>query len=241
MRLATGKAVESVDAASFRAVAAGYRLLSLDIGTGDGALPYRLAAEYTEVLCVGLDPNAGGMADHARRAGRKTALGTPARGGRANCVYVVGSIEEPPEALAGLADVISVHFPWAALLEIVLGLHDGGDAVLARALDQFAAPDCVVEFLVNEVTDLPAIPTVTPESLRDRLGSALDVARFTVAATGWLDPATRVRSRWGGRLIRGSGRRVVRLRASRGSPSPSQWGLLDATSSEGSAPVGPRS
>ena len=230
MRVVTGKAAEATAASAFRALAAGYGALLLDVGTGDGAFPYRLAGEHADVLCVGMDPNAGGMAEHARRAGRTSAGGKPARGGRPNCVYVAASIEQPPDALAGLAQAITVNFPWAALLEIVLGLREDGVGTLGGALDALAAPDCAVQFLVNEVTDLPGIPVVDPAMLRERLAPALVAAHFTLGDTGWLQPGARVRSRWGGRLTRGSGRRVVRLRAARGSPPDVVAALLESVS-----------
>ena len=235
MRLVTGKAVETVDAGTFRARASEYRGLLLDVGTGDGALPYRLAGELPTVLCVGLDPNAAGMAEHARRASRMSPAGKPARGGRPNCAYVVASIEEPPEAMSGLADAITINFPWAALLEIVLGLREDSGATLTGALDRLAAPNCALQLLVNEVTDLPAIPAVDPALLRERLDSALAAAQFRISACEWLEPATRVRSRWGGRLIQGSDRRVVRLRASRGTTSETVAGLLDAVAPSASS------
>ncbi len=228
MRVLTGKAAEVTEAAAFRARAAGYGALLLDVGTGDGAFPYRLAGEHADVLCVGMDPNAGGMAENARRAGRTSGGGKPARGGRPNCVYVSASIEQPPDALAGLAQAITINCPWAALLEIVLGLREDGVATLAGALDRLAAPDCAVQFLVNEVTDLPGVPVVDPALLRERLAPALAAAHFTLGDTVWLEPGARVRSRWGGRLIRGSGRRVVHLRAARGSPPDVVATLLEA-------------
>ena len=223
MRVVTGKTSGEMAAAEFQGVAAAYDTRWLDIGAGDGALPYRLAGQFPDVLCLGLDPNAEAMAGNARRARRK-----PERGGRANCLFVVGAVEAPPPELAGLAGAITINFPWARLLEIVLGARDGDAPSLAAALSALAAPDCSLQLLVNEVTDLPAIPTVDPAMLADRLTPALLAAGFEIDASEWLRTDTRVRSRWGGRLIRGSGRRVVRLRASRGAPGDHVRAILDA-------------
>ena len=220
MRVVTGKSSVEVSVAEFRARAAAYDSVWLDIGTGDGSLPYRLAGSFPDVLCAGLDPNAEGMAENAHRAGRK-----PARGGRANCVYVAGSVEEPPAPLAGVAQAMTINFPWAALLAIVLGESDGATL---RALGAFAAEDCVAQLLVNEVTDLPSVPSVTPEMLRERVGLDLAGAGFVIERCEWLESEAQVRSRWGGRLIRGSGRRVVRLRALRGTPPARARALVEA-------------
>ena len=222
MRVVTGKTSEEMASAEFGRLAAPYDTRWLDIGAGDGALTYRLAAEFPDVLCLGLDPNAEAMAANARRARRK-----PERGGRANCLFVVGAVEAPPAELAGLAGAITINFPWARLLEIVLGAADGDAPALAAALSALAAPDCALQLLLNEVTELPAVPTAAPAMLADRLTPALAAAGFEIDASEWLRTDARVRSRWGGRLIRGSGRRVVRLRASRGVPGDRARAILD--------------
>lgn len=223
MRVVTGKTSQTMAAAEFRRLASGYATCWLDVGAGDGALSYRLAADFPDVLCLGIDPNAEAMASQARRARRE-----PDRGGRVNCLYVAAAVEAPPAELAGLAGAITINFPWARLLEIVLGAGDGGPAALGAALGALAAPDCAVQLLLNEVTDLPAVPAVEPAMLADRLAPAFAATGFQVAAADWLATDARVRSRWGGRLIRGSGRRVVRLRASRGTPGDRALAILDA-------------
>ena len=129
MRVVTGKTSQTMAAAEFRRFASGYATCWLDVGAGDGALSYRLAGEFPNVLCLGLDPNAEAMATQARRARRK-----PDRGGRANCLYVAAAVEAPPAELAGLAGAITINFPWARLLEIVLGASDDGPAALGAAL-----------------------------------------------------------------------------------------------------------
>lgn len=207
----SGRGREEIDAAAFARLAAPYDHVLVDIGTGDGAFPYRLAAAHPRILCLGLDPNAAGMADSARKVRRK-----PARGGRRNAGYIVASLERPPRELRGCAAAITINFPWAALLEHILALRPGGTSTLARTLNTLAAPACALQFLLNEVTDLPALPSVDPGGLADRLARAFTSAGFGLPEATWLDHDARVSSRWGGRLIRGSNRRVVRLRSSRG-------------------------
>ena len=129
------------------------------------------------MLCLGLDPNADAMAANARRARRK-----PERGGRDNCLYVAAAVEAPPPELAGLAAAITINFPWARLLEIVLGIRDGDAPALAAALSALAAPDCALQLLLNEVTDLPAVPAVDPAMLADRLAPALAATGFAIDA-----------------------------------------------------------
>ena len=226
MRVLRGPETEEIGAAAFDRLAAPYDHVLMDIGCGDGALPYRLAAAHPHVLCLGLDPHAAGLAEYARRARRK-----PARGGRENVRYIVAALEEPLPELAGRAGAITINFPWAALLEHVLALGPDEPATLARALNHLAAPHCALQFLLNEVTDLPPLPALDPDGLVHRLTPALSAARFHPQHTAWLAPQARVRSRWGGRLIRGSRRRVVRLRAVRGDPPAPLLALLDDVAS----------
>ena len=213
MRVVTGKAVEPIDGPAFRALASGYGALLLDIGTGDGALPYRLAGQHPDVLFVGLDANAEGMAENARRARRK-----PARGGRLNCMYAAAPIEQPPEVLAGLAQAITINFPWAALRESLLR----GEPGVATALQRLSASSARFQLLINVDESIPDLPSVSPDTLRDSLGEPLTAAGFEIAEGDWLPESARVRSQWGGRLIAGSGRSVVRLAATKGEPD--QWG-----------------
>lgn len=220
MRVVTGKSSVEWSGAEFDARAAASAGVWVDVGTGDGALPYRIAAGFPDWLCLGLDPNAAAMAENARKAARK-----PARGGRENCLYVAAGVEALPVVLAGRAGVITINFPWAALLRIVLG--DDGTTALA-GLGRIAGDDCALQLLVNEVTDLAELPAVDPAMLRERVEPALREAGFRIDEAVWLAEGAQVRSRWGGRLIRGSGRRVVRLRASRGRPSAEARALIDA-------------
>jgi hypothetical protein len=226
VRVVTGKTSEEVDAETWSERCASYASVLVDVGTGDGSLPYRLAGGHADVLFVGLDPNAEAMTEVARRAGRK-----PARGGRENVAFVVGAIEEPPPELGSLASAVTVNFPWAGLLEHVLVARENDAAAFSSALAQLAAPDCAAQLLVNEVTDLPSVSAVDPETLGVRLAGPLSAAGFAIEECGWLEAGAWVRSRWGGRLIRGSGRRVVRLRARRGERRALTSLLLDEVGS----------
>ncbi len=87
----------------------------IDVGAGDGRWAYERARRDAGTLYLGLDPDAEAMKMYAYRASRK-----PARGGVANAVFAVGSVEEPPDDLVGIADEVRVNFPWAALLRGLL-------------------------------------------------------------------------------------------------------------------------
>ena len=74
------------------------------------------AADEPDRLVVGIDANAAGMATASRRA-----AATPRRGGLPNALFVVAAIGALPRELDGLADVVTVHFPWGSLLRGLLG------------------------------------------------------------------------------------------------------------------------
>jgi 16S rRNA (adenine(1408)-N(1))-methyltransferase len=106
------------------------------VGTGDGRFVYRLARAHLEALFTGIDANAQVMRDASFRASRK-----PARGGVPNALHVRASLDELPGALGGLADVVTVPYPWGSLLEAVLA----GE----RALVTLARPDARFDAVVN--------------------------------------------------------------------------------------------
>lgn len=218
MRIVLGRKTGDLSADGFRLRAAPYRLTLLDIGTGDGAFPYRVAGAYPEVLCVGLDPNREAPAAYAGRARRK-----PARGGRANVLYVAAAVEAPPDALDASADLVTMNFPWAGLLARILA----GDPALTAALTKLAREPWALQILLNAAAPPPPLEhelgVLTPATVRERLDPALGCVRVTE-----LPETARVASRWGGRLIRGSRRPIIRVRADFGAVPPQYDALLNA-------------
>jgi 16S rRNA (adenine(1408)-N(1))-methyltransferase len=67
------------------------------------------------------------MAEASRRAARN-----PNKGGLPNAVFVAAGVEMLPSELAGLADLVTVCFPWGSLLRGVLGLDGSAAAAIAR-------------------------------------------------------------------------------------------------------------
>jgi 16S rRNA (adenine(1408)-N(1))-methyltransferase len=67
------------------------------------------------------------MAEASRRAARPSA-----RGGASNALFVVAAAERPPQELLGVADELTIHFPWGSLLR-------GALAVEQAAADGIAA------------------------------------------------------------------------------------------------------
>ncbi len=216
LEMIVGRETEPLAADELARRCAEHDAVLIDVGCGDGAFPYRLAGDSPDLFCVGVDPNREAMAEYSRRARRK-----PARGGRANVLYLAAALESMPPELDGRADVVTINFPWAGLREHVLN----GDATLSAALSRLAAPVALLQILIN--ADVEGESALDPESLRAALRSPLAAVGFTLETVDWLPAEAGPRSRWAGRLIRGSGRRVLLVRAQRGDVASSVVATLD--------------
>jgi 16S rRNA (adenine(1408)-N(1))-methyltransferase len=74
------------------------------------------AAARADRLAVGVDASAAAMVEASRRAGAR-----PGRGGLPNALFVAAAVEALPPELDGVADLVTVHFPWGSLLRGLLG------------------------------------------------------------------------------------------------------------------------
>lgn len=213
MRVVRGRKSEAMDAEAFDSLLAGYERLIVDVGTGDGRYPYRLAAADPSALYVGCDPVAENMADVAARSRRK-----PARGGVANLLLVVAEVEQPPAELRGRAAEVWCVLPWGRLME---GLVVGDPTVL-NGLRAFAQPGAPIRILLNAGvwdTSTPRhvepLPEITDERIDGVLTPAYADAGIRVTSHGDA-PSDRVRqlgSTWAGRLTHGGGGRFIEIDA----------------------------
>jgi 16S rRNA (adenine(1408)-N(1))-methyltransferase len=177
------------------------------------------AAAQPDRLIVGVDANAAAMAQASRRA-----AAAPRRGGLPNALFVVAAAEALPPELDGLADAVTVHFPWGSLLR---GLLRADPAVMA-GLTRVMRPGATLTMLLSS-TDRDRAAGVAP------LDEAA-VRALAGAYAGWglgvteARPATAAdvaaaHSTWGKRL--GIGRQrpawLLRARLDRGRPMPEAW------------------
>src|SRR6266704_2224219 len=88
---------------------------------------------------VGIDASAAAMAEASRRA-----AASPRRGGRPNALFVAAAAEALPPELDGLADLVTVHFPWGSLLRGLLGADPGVVGGIARVMRPGARLDLLV-------------------------------------------------------------------------------------------------
>ena len=82
------------------------------------------------------------MADASRRAAAR-----PTRGGLPNVVFLAEGVERLPAAFDGLADHVTILFPWGSLLRGALGL----DPAVAAAIARLIAPGGRLEIVVSIV------------------------------------------------------------------------------------------
>ena len=110
------------------------------------------AREPATTLVLGLDASAAAMAEASRRA-----AGPVRKGGRENARFVVAAAENPPPALLGVAELVTVRFPWGSLLRGCLGL----DAAVAAGVAALVAPQGTLELLLAPSTrdGLEGVPT----------------------------------------------------------------------------------
>ncbi len=206
MEITTRRGPRSMAQAEFDQLRSRYASTLVDLGTGDGAWPRRFAREYGNVLAIGVDPDRNALRDAARLAERK-----PARGGARNALYVAASAESLPAELQGAADWITIYFPWAALLRMILA----GEQQIADILNTLAAPRARLSIVLNAEAAPDGFKKPEPSAVRKSLQVPLESMGFRITKSEWLDAAAAPPTTWGGRLVKGSGRAMVGLDASR--------------------------
>ncbi len=87
------------------------------------------------------------MAEVSRRAARNSS-----KGALPNAVFVAAGVEMLPCELAGLADLVTVRFPWGSLLRGTLGLDDRAAIAIARLVSALGALEMTVS-----ITDRDAV------------------------------------------------------------------------------------
>ncbi len=152
------------------------------------------------------------MMEVSRRAAAK-----PARGGVDNALFVQASLEVLPGALVGLADAITVNYPWGSLLKVVVLPDVALLANLAGLAKAGASLDILINMQPLRDADYAARLGLADAALTRDAGAL----KAGYAAAGWtlrsIDDvtATLVRAtRWGSQLHHAK-REIWRLRAIR--------------------------
>lgn len=210
MRVRRSKKTVEMSDEELRAVAGQYDEVLLDLGTGDGRFVHQHARAHPRTLCIGVDPVGEAMQEMSSRAQRK-----PMRGGASNALFVVAAIEDLPAGLVGVADVVTINYPWGSLLR---GLVDPNPDSLRR-LRELLRPGARLILLLNysvfedpEYVGRLGLPALDEDHVASRMLPAFAAAGLPVQDSGFFDSAPH-RTTWGQRLVKGSGRKTLRIEA----------------------------
>ena len=185
-----------MDGLTLAARLAGYGEIGLDLGTGDGRYLEQLARRNPGKFFIGLDACRENLVEVSRKA-------------PGNSLFLIANGEDLPVELAGLADVITLNFPWGSLLA---GLFESGSRLMA-GLGMVAKPGARLELRLNESAIRQAGHSL--ETAREQAVAALESGGFEVnsveevAVAGLKD----FPSSWARRLASGREGRVLLLSA----------------------------
>ena len=138
--------------------------MAIDIGTGDGRAVLAAASRDPRTLILGMDANAAAMAESSRRA-----AANPRKGGLGNAAFLLAAAEAPPTAIAGIADLVTVRFPWASLLRGSVGQ----DEAVTAGVASLVASDGTLELLLapSARDGLDGVPTEPDVIARAAVGA----------------------------------------------------------------------
>ncbi len=132
MEFIRGKYTFSMDATDFATRSYGYKNVLVDLGTGDGRYVQYVAQRCPAWFVIGIDACRENLVEVSRKS-------------LPNALYLVANAEALPWELSGVANHITVNFPWGSLLT---GLLEGGSRVF-DGLRLIAQPGAMLEIRVN--------------------------------------------------------------------------------------------
>lgn len=162
------------------------------------------ARREPEALVIGIDASAAAMAEWSRRAARR-----PDRGGLRNALFAVAAIERPPCELLGVADELTITFPWGSLLRGLLAVDDEAAAGIASLLRVSGRATALLSITDRDALDVSALNgDDAPGIARRWAPHGLTVEAFEHASAGEVAASG---SSWARRLVTGPPRPVWRL------------------------------
>jgi len=132
MEIIRGKMSLEIDLAGLAARMAGRQHTIIDLGTGDGRYVQSLADKHPGAFIIGVDA----CRENLRAASRRSC---------ANSLFVIANACSLPRELYGLADQMTINFPWGSLLE---GLLDNEPGLMA-GLRAVLRPDARLDVHLN--------------------------------------------------------------------------------------------
>lgn len=181
VHIVIGRRVTEIEPGRVLELAAGHERTVVDLGTGDGRAVIVEATADPAALVIGIDADARTMGEVSRRA-----AASPAKGGHRKAVFIASGVELLPDMLDGLADRVTVRFPWGSLLRGAIGVEPAVSERIARLV----APEGTLELALSIVEHDrlaardageasaagadPAAPAETSDAAFARLGRPFD-------------------------------------------------------------------
>jgi 16S rRNA (adenine(1408)-N(1))-methyltransferase len=174
VHIVVGRRVSEVGVDLIREMAAGHARTVVDLGTGDGRAVLVEAAADPTALVIGIDADARTMAERSRRA-----AAAPAKGGYPNALFVASGVELLPPELDGIADRVTVRFPWGSLLRGAIGVDTAVSGSIARLVGPTGTLELALSIVEHDrlgVRDPGAegAPDATTDAAFARLGRPFD-------------------------------------------------------------------
>jgi 16S rRNA (adenine(1408)-N(1))-methyltransferase len=137
------------------------------------------------------------MAESSLRASRPVR-----RGGLSNALFLVAAAELPPTELSGIAEELTINFPWGSLLRGTLGLDHAAAAGIAGLMKPGGCSHSLVSISDRDGLGLAPLTDEDRGSLAERWSShGLDLMCFRPATTTEIEATG---STWAKRLGAGS-------------------------------------
>ena len=132
METIRGKHASFVDTSTLAERLACYDTIHIDIGTGDGRFVEHIAQSNPNAFVIGIDACRENLHEVSRRA-------------PSNALFVIANARALPDELEGLANHITINFPWGSLLEGLLA----DDPALMSGLLRIAHPNAGLQVRLN--------------------------------------------------------------------------------------------
>jgi len=163
------------------------------MGAGDGRFALAHALAHPDELVIAIDASRDAMVESSRRAARSSQCG-----GAPNLLCLVAAAEALPEPLAGIVDLLAIHFPWGSLLR---GATGAASELTARLAGLVAPTGQVRMLLASAPRDTRAgEPDLDPGQVVAAWASF--GLRPTLLRPATLADAVEAHSSWGKRLLR---------------------------------------
>ena len=209
-RQVVGRKIYDIDDSVPADRASAFAATVLDIGTGEGRFVLESARAHPDRFHIGIDAAAENMAKASRTAdARKTRL--------ENALFLRLAAEQLPAGLAGLADQVSVHYPWGSLMRIVSQPEIGHLAKIAACCRTGARLSVLLNYSVFEDRDYLerlGMADIEDPGASETLEQDYAEAGFRIEHREIIAGDPDVRTAWGRHLVRGSSRRTLVIEAS---------------------------